>query len=396
MPWKECNRMDERLRFVARLLDGEKMAVVCREFGISRKTGYKIFNRYKDYGLRGLEDRARSPYRHPNKLPFQIETAILRIKREHMTWGAPKIREKLIKVYPMIKPPAISTTHALLDRHGLVKRRKRRRYRAQGTALSNARSPNALWCADYKGQFQLGNYRYCYPLTITDYRSRYLLTCEGLESTREAGAFPVFEHAFREFGLPAAIRTDNGVPFSSPHALFGLSRLSVWWLRLGIAIERIKPGHPQQNGRHERMHLTLKQEATKLPSYNFLQQQGRFDVFVEGYNNDRPHQALGGKYPGEVYTPSACEYHHPEVPEYPFHDRTIQVTQCGRICMDNRKIYLSTVFDGQYVGIREVADKIWLVSFMHYDLGFFDEEENRVEPVGNNPFAPKVLPMSSE
>ena len=396
MPWKECNRMDERLRFVARLLDGEKMAVVCREFGISRKTGYKIFNRYKDYGLRGLEDRARSPYRHPNKLPFQIETAILRIKREHMTWGAPKIREKLIKVYPMIKPPAISTTHALLDRHGLVKRRKRRRYRAQGTALSNARSPNALWCADYKGQFQLGNYRYCYPLTITDYRSRYLLTCEGLESTREAGAFPVFEHAFREFGLPAAIRTDNGVPFSSPHALFGLSRLSVWWLRLGIAIERIKPGHPQQNGRHERMHLTLKQEASKLPSYNFLQQQGRFDVFVEGYNNDRPHQALGGKYPGEVYTPSACEYHHPEVPEYPFHDRTIQVTQCGRICMDNRKIYLSTVFDGQYVGIREVADKIWLVSFMHYDLGFFDEEENRVEPVGNNPFAPKVLPMSSE
>jgi len=396
MPWKECNRMDERLRFVARLLDGEKMAVVCREFGISRKTGYKIFNRYKDYGLRGLEDRARSPYRHPNKLPFQIETAILRIKREHMTWGAPKIREKLIKVYPMIKPPAISTTHALLDRHGLVKRRKRRRYRAQGTALSNARSPNALWCADYKGQFQLGNHRYCYPLTITDYRSRYLLTCEGLESTREAGAFPVFEHAFREFGLPAAIRTDNGVPFSSPHALFGLSRLSVWWLRLGIAIERIKPGHPQQNGRHERMHLTLKQEATKLPSYNFLQQQGRFDVFVEGYNNDRPHQALGGKYPGEVYTPSACEYHHPEVPEYPFHDRTIQVTQCGRICMDNRKIYLSTVFDGQYVGIREVADKIWLVSFMHYDLGFFDEEENRVEPVGNNPFAPKVLPMSSE
>lgn len=313
-----------------------------------------------------------------------------------MTWGAPKIREKLIKVYPMIKPPAISTTHALLDRHGLVKRRKRRRYRAQGTALSDARSPNALWCADCKGQFQLGNHRYCYPLTITDYRSRYLLTCEGLESTREAGAFPVFEHAFREFGLPAAIRTDNGVPFSSPHALFGLSRLSVWWLRLGIAIERIKPGHPQQNGRHERMHLTLKQEATKPSSYNFLQQQGRFDAFVEGYNNDRPHQALGGKYPGEVYTPSAREYHHPEVPEYPFHDRTIQVTQCGRICMGNRKINLSTVFGGQYVGIREVADKIWLVSFMHYDLGFFDEEENRVEPVGNNPFAPKVLPMSSE
>jgi transposase InsO family protein len=396
MPWKECNRMDERLRFVARLLDGEKMASLCREFGISRKTGYKIFNRYKDEGLRGLEDRARSPYRHPNRLPFQVETAILRIKREHMSWGAPKIREKLIKLYPGIKPPATSTIHATLDRHGLVKRRKRRRYKAQGTELSHARAPNTLWCADYKGQFRLGNRRYCYPLTVSDYRSRYLLACEGLESTRETGAFPVFERVFKEFGLPAAIRTDNGVPFASPHALFGMSRLAVWWLRLGIAIERIKPGHPQQNGRHERMHLTLKQETTRPPSYNFLQQQARFDDFIEGYNQDRPHQALGGKYPGEVYTPSAREYHHPEVPEYPFHDRAIQVTQCGRICIGRRKINLSTVFGGQYVGIREVADQVWLVSFMEYDLGFFDQDENRVEPVGQNPFAPKVLPMSSE
>jgi transposase InsO family protein len=396
MPWKECNRMDERLRFVARLLDGEKMASLCREFGISRKTGYKIFNRYKDEGLRGLEDRARSPYRHPNKLPFQVETAILRIKREHMSWGAPKIREKLIKLYPGIKPPATSTIHATLDRHGLVQRRKRRRYKAQGTELSHARAPNALWCADYKGQFRLGNRRYCYPLTVSDYRSRYLLACEGLESTREASAFPVFERVFKEFGLPAAIRTDNGVPFASPHALFGMSRLAVWWLRLGIAIERIKPGHPQQNGRHERMHLTLKQETTRPPSYNFLQQQARFDDFIEGYNQDRPHQALGGQYPGEVYTPSAREYHHPQVPEYPFHDRTIQVTQCGRICVGRRKINLSTVFGGQYVGIREVADQVWLVSFMEYDLGFFDQDENRVEPVGLNPFAPKVLPMSSE
>jgi transposase InsO family protein len=396
MPWKECNRMDERLRFVARLLDGEKMASLCREFGISRKTGYKIFNRYKDEGLRGLEDRARSPYRHPNRLPFQVETAILRIKREHMSWGAPKIREKFIKLYPGIKPPATSTIHATLDRHGLVKRRKRRRYKAQGTELSHARAPNTLWCADYKGQFRLGNRRYCYPLTVSDYRSRYLLACEGLESTRETGAFPVFERVFKEFGLPAAIRTDNGVPFASPHALFGMSRLAVWWLRLGIAIERIKPGHPQQNGRHERMHLTLKQETTRPPSYNFLQQQARFDDFIEGYNQDRPHQALGGKYPGEVYTPSAREYHHPEVPEYPFHDRAIQVTQCGRICIGRRKINLSTVFGGQYVGIREVADQVWLVSFMEYDLGFFDQDENRVEPVGQNPFAPKVLPMSSE
>lgn len=396
MPWQECNRMDERLRFVARLLDGEKMAAMCREFGISRKTGYKIFNRYKDSGIRGLEDQARSPYRHPNKTPFQVEKAILQIKREHATWGAPKIRDKLVKVFPVIQPPAPSTIHAILDRHGLVKRRKRRRHRAKGTPLSVASSPNALWCADFKGQFLLGNKRYCYPLTITDQRSRYLLACEGLESTREVGAFPVFERAFKEFGLPVAIRTDNGVPFSSPHALFGLSRLAVWWLRLGINIERIKPGNPQQNGRHERMHLTLKKEATKPPGYNFLQQQARFDAFIEGYNCDRPHQSLQGKYPAEVYTPSAREYFHPEPPEYPFHDRTIQVTQCGRICIGRRKINFSTVFAGQYVGVREVGDEIWLVSFMDYDLGFFDQVENRVEPVGDNPFAPKVLPMSPE
>jgi len=388
--------MDERLRFVARLLEGEKMAVVCREFGISRKTGYKLFNRYKDDGLRGLEDRPKSPYRHPNRLPFQVETAILRIKREHTSWGAPKIRDKLAKVYPMIRLPAASTIHAVLDRHGLVRRRKRRRHKAQGTSLGQARSPNALWCADYKGQFRLGNHRYCYPLTLTDYRSRYLLACEGLASTREAEAFPVFERVFKEFGLPAAIRTDNGIPFASPHALFGLSRLSVWWLRLGIAIERIKPGHPQQNGRHERMHLTLKQETIRPPSYNFLQQQSRFDDFIEGYNHDRPHQALGGQYPGEVYTPSAREYHRPDAPEYPFHDRTVRVTQCGRICIGRRKINLSIVFADQLVGIREVADKIWLVSFMEYDLGFFDEVDNRVEPVGQNPFAPKLLPMSPE
>ena len=396
MPWQESNLMDERLKFVARLLDGEKMAVVCREFGISRKTGYKIFNRYKEFGLSGLEDRARIPYRHPNKLPFQVEKAILQIKQDHKSWGAPKIRDKLTKLYPMIRPPAVSTIHVILDHHGLVKRRKRRRYKAQGTDLSDAHSPNELWCADYKGQFQLGNHKYCYPLTITDYRSRYLFACEGLESTKENGAFPIFERVFKEFGLPAAIRTDNGVPFSSPHALYGLSRLAVWWLRLGIGIERIKPGHPQQNGRHERMHLTLKKEATKPPGYNFLQQQEKFDTFIEGYNNDRPHQSLGGKYPGEVYTPSAREYHHPDAPEYPFHDRVIRVTQCGRICIGRRKINLSTVFAGQYVGVREVADEVWLVSFMNYDLGFFDRDENRVEQMGQNPFAPKVLPMSSE
>ena len=190
------------------------------------------------------------------------------------------------------------------------------------------------------------------------------------------------------------MRTDNGIPFASPNALFGLSKLSVWWLRLGINIERIKPGHLEQNGRHERMHLTLKNEATKPASFNFLQQQERFDRLTRVYNKERPHQALIGVYSGDVYTPSARAYRPPDEPEYPFHDRTIRVTRCGCICIGKRKISLSTVFAGQIVGIREVADEIWLVSFMDYDLGFFDNEKARVEPT-LNPFAPeKVLTMS--
>ena len=204
--------MDERLRFVARRLDGEKMAPLCREFGISRKTGYKIFHRYKGCGLEGLTDRSRRPYRQANQLPMQIERLIVRLKKEKPAWGAPKIRERLRRQYPDVRTPAISTVHAVLDRHGLVKRRRRRRYRAQGTALSKADRPNELWCADYKGEFMLADRRYCYPLTITDFASRYLVSCEALTSTREVYAFAVFERAFKDFGLPQVIRTDNGVP----------------------------------------------------------------------------------------------------------------------------------------------------------------------------------------
>ena len=389
MPWRECKAMDERLKFVARLLNGEKMAVVCREFGICRPTGYKIFNRYKDHGLVGLEDRSRRPCRHPNKLPFQIERGILQIKKEHPSWGAPKIRDKLIRALPMIQPPAKSTVHAVLDRHGLVKRRNKRRYKAQGTQLRESHHPNGLWCAEYKGEFKLGNRQYCYPFTMTDYCSRYLLGCEALASTRTDFAFTVFERVFKEYGLPGAIRTDNGIPFASPNALFGLSRLSIWWLKLGLQIERIRPGQPEQNGRHERMHLTLKKEATKPASFNFLQQQERFDDFIDVYNHVRPHQALNGKYPGEVYTPSPRVYAVPNEPDYPMHDRTVRVTQCGRICIGRHKINLSVVFAGQTLGIREVDDNIWLVSFMHYDLGFFDLESGRVEPAPN-PFVPKL------
>src|SRR4029077_19613190 len=395
MPWKECHVMDERLRFVARRLEGEKMAPLCAEFGISRKTGYKIFDRYKDGGLTAFTDRSRRPYRQANRLPAPIEATIVRLKREYPGWGSPKIREKLRRQFSGPHLPAISTVHAVLDRHNLVKRRPRPQPTQSEPTLSRPTDPNALWCADYKGEFMLGDRRYCYPLTITDFASRYLLTCEALSTTQEKFAFTVFERTFKEFGLPYSIRTDNGVPFASAHALYGLSKLSVWWLRLGIHIERIQPGHPPQNGRHERMHLTLKTEATKPAAANVFQQQARFDTFLERYNHGRPHQALGMKVPADLYARSPRVYRGLDELTYPFHDHTITVTRCGRICFKRRKVNLSHVFAGQNVGVTQVAERIWLVTFMQFDLGYFDDETCRLEPI-DNPFGPKVLPMSPE
>jgi putative transposase len=388
--------MDERLRFVARRLEGETMSSLCEEFGISRKTGYKIFGRYQRIGVTGLTDRSRRPHRHANQLPVVVEKAIVGLKREFPHWGAPKIRERLSAKWPELQCPAISTVHATLDRHGLVRRRSRhRRPRLAGTPLSQPVAVNRLWSADYKGEFLLTNHRYCYPLTVTDFASRYLLACEALSTTKERYAFTVFERVFEEFGLPEAIRTDNGVPFASAHALYGLSKLAVWWLRLGIRIERIAPGHPQQNGRHERMHLTLKTEATRPAAANVLQQQQRFDAFQHQYNHERPHQALDMATPASRYQPSSRVYQGLEELEYPAHDWSAVVTRCGRICYQARKINLSQVFAGQRVGVKQTDDHIWLVTFMDYDLGYFDDETCRLEPI-DNPFGPKLLPLSPE
>ena len=395
MPWKESSVMDERLRFVARLLEGEAMTDVCRSFGISRKTGYKIFNRYKEHGLAALDDRSRRPMRYANQLPFQVENLIVEIKRGKPSWGARKIREILVKrLDGNVRVPAKSTVHAVLDRHGLVKRTSnRRRNKAMGTALSAVNQPNALWCADFKGEFKLGNRQYCYPLTVTDQASRSILMCEALESTKEATAFTAFERLFAERGLPDAIRTDNGLPFASPNGLYNLSKLSVWWLRLGIAIERIKPGKPTQNGRHERMHLTLKKEACRPARMNTLQQQARFDEFVSEFNDERPHEALDMKVPSAVYEASSRPYQGlPEI-EYPLHDRDILVTACGRICMYRKKINISSVLAGQRLGIKEVDDGIWLVSFMSHDLGYIDLEQKTLQTI-DNPFGSRLSPMS--
>ena len=386
--------MDERLRFVARLLDGDAMSDVCRDFGISRKTGYKVFSRYREHGAEALTDRSRRPVRYANQLPAQIESLIVTLKQEKPHWGARKIRELLLRrLAGDIRIPAKSTIHAVLHRHGLVKGLRRPRPRATGTPLSPGLAPNDLWCADFKGEFKLGNGAYCYPLTVTDHASRYLLLCEALDSTRENLAITAFEQLFLERGLPAAIRSDNGVPFASPNALFNLSKLAVWWLRLGIDIERIKPGKPQQNGRHERMHLTLKKEATRPPGMNSLQQQARFDAFLDEFNTERPHEALAMKMPAEAYVPSPRPYRGLPDLSYPLHDRDVLVTACGRICMHRKKINISGVLAGQRVGIKEVDEGIWIVSFMHYDLGYIDLEQKTLQPL-DNPFGARLLPMS--
>ena len=396
MPWRECSAMEERLRFVARLLDGDGMSGVCREFGISRKTGYKIFNRYKDEGLEALTDRSRRPVHYANQLPDQVERLIVDLKRDKPHWGARKIRELLVRrLNGDVRIPARSTVHAVLDRHGLVSqaRKRNRANKAVGTPLSQAIRPNDLWCTDFKGEFRTGNGRYCYPLTVSDQASRYLLLVEALESTREAPVIEAFVRLFKEHGLPAAMRSDNGLPFASPNGLYNLSKLSVFWLRLGLRLERIKPGHPQENGRHERMHLTLKKETTRPAGVNSLQQQVRFDDFLSEFNEERPHEALAMKTPAELYAPSSRPYRGlPEV-AYPFHDREILVTACGRICMHRKKINISTVMAGQRLGIKQVDEDIWLVTFMHYDLGYIDLEQRTLQTI-DNPFGTRLSPMS--
>ena len=341
-----------------------------------------------------LADRSRRPVRYANQLPGQVESLIVAARREKPHWGARKIRELLVRrLAGDVRIPSTSTVHAVLDRHGLVRRMGRRRRKAQGTPLSAGSAPNDLWCADFKGEFKTADGRWCYPLTVTDHASRFLLMCEAQQATREMPVIAAFKRLFAERGLPAAIRSDNGVPFASPNGLFNLSRLAVWWLRLGISIERIRPGCPQQNGRHERMHLTLKQETARPPASNAIQQQERFDAFQAEFNAERPHEALAMKTPAEAYMPSPRRYDGLPDVAYPLHDRDALVTACGRICMMRKKINLSTVLAGQRIGIKQVDDGIWLVSFMSYDLGYIDLEARTLQPL-DNPFGTRLLPMS--
>jgi transposase InsO family protein len=402
MPWKECTKVNERLKFVGRIANGEKMTDLCLEFGISRKTGYKILDRYNLEGPVGLMDKSRKPRINGRATNPYIERLVLKMKKERPTWGAPKIREMLLRKHPDVQVPVKSTVHAILDRNGLVKKRgNRTRFRAQGTNLRTTNEPNDLWCTDFKGQFRMLNNQYCYPLTITDHFSRYLLCCEGLSGTKNEESFPVFERVFKEFGLPEAMRSDNGCPFAS-QALFGLSRLSIWWLRLGIKLERIEPGCPEQNGRHERMHRTLKQEVAGNPGKNLLHQQEQLDYFHDDFNNERPHEALEMKLPKEVYKKSSREY--PKFLSnigYAVHDRVRTVSNCGSINLGKgKRVFISEAMGGQALGLSEEDYGIWQVSFMEYELGFFDEESMKFTP-GPNPFIidpklPLLVTESSE
>lgn len=386
MPWKDVGPMDERVRFVSRLLEGERMTDLCQEFGISRKTGYKFLSRYEKYGAAGLHDFSRKPKRLANQTPDEIEKIVVNYKKLKPTWGPKKLKVKLDDLHPGIIIPAASTIGEILERHGLVKHRNKRRFseKLYPTGLSQSTAANDIWAIDFKGHFRLLNNKYCYPLTVTDDFSRYLLGCDSLENTRTRPARECLEALFDQYGLPLIIRSDNGSPFSSL-SLGGLSELSVWWIRLGIRPERIQPGHPEQNGKHERFHLTLKAETTRPPAKNHLQQQEKFDAFQLTYNSERPHEALDMKVPTSLYTPSARPYSDKE-PEYPTHDLVVRVTDSGSFRFTSKKCgFLGRALRGQPIGFRKLENKLWIVHFANTQLGYWDEEQSKLLP--ENPLA---------
>lgn len=384
MPWRVSSPVSERMLFVTRLKAGERMTDLCREFGISRKTGYKLRDRFERLGPKGLFDASRRPHRLARQTPAAVRELFIEARKAHPTWGAKKLRECIATEQPGIRLPAASTICDWLQRAGLaVPRRRVRRVTPYGDALRTSKAPNDIWCVDYKGQFRLGNGKYCYPLTITDHFSRYLLACEGFEAINGDSARAVFEQLFETYGLPKAIRSDNGAPFAS-RGLLGLSRLSVFWLKLGIVPERIQPAHPEQNGRHERMHRTLKAETTRPAGATLLQQQERFDRFREEYNEERPHEALNQKCPAKIYRASSRPYRGTPELNYPLHDRIVRVYPSGHTNVLGRRsgsLFISEALAGENIGVRELEDGRLLLSFAAVDLGHLDPETNRFHPI---------------
>src|SRR6266568_4500881 len=382
MPWKETCAMNERVIMISEYLSGDySISDLSRRYGVSRRSVYKWIERHKDQGWAGLADLSRAPHHHPNALSPELEHLILQWKQERPLWGAPKIHAKLLALPGC---PSESTVSNVLQRHGLTRKTRRRRQATPSEQpFAHCLGANELWCADFKGWFSTGDGRRCDPLTISDAHTRYLLRCQATGGTTGVSAVkPLFIATFREFGMPGAIRTDNGTPFAST-GLGGLTALSVWWLRLGIRLERIMPGQPQQNGRHERMHRTLKEATASPPRSTLPLQQRAFDEFRREYNEQRPHEALGQKLPATVYAPSPRDYPErlPAPRGYPLEWRVRAVREAGQMKWRGRNVMLTKALWGQEIGLKPIADGLWAIYFEALELGEFDERQWRVRPV---------------
>lgn len=380
MPWKETNVMNEKVKFISAWLTHEfSITDLCKRFNISRYTGYTLIKRYELEGLPGLEERSRAHYSHPDKTNEETTDFILKAKTRYQHWGPRKLKLWLEIEFPERKWPAASTIGDILKRHGLVKERKKRKRTPPHTQpFIDCTGPNEVWSTDFKGQFKLGNQQLCYPLTISDNYSRYLIDCKCLEHPTYDAVKKQFERIFKQYGLPLAIKSDNGSPFASV-SIGGLSRLSVWWLRLGIMPERIKPGHPEQNGRHERMHRTLKEATAKPPKSTMHAQQMAMSQFKEEYNYERPHEALVNKRPAEVYEPSFRKYSGklPEV-EYGSNFMIKKVRTNGEVKIGGKSIYIGGVLSGEFIGLKEARNEQYEVYFTALKLGMLDVRLGKV------------------
>ena len=386
MPWTETSAVEQRMAFVREALrEVDSKAALCRRYGISRPTGDKWIRRYLAEGSQGLEDRSSAPLHHPNEVSAAVAERIVALRTRRMTWGPRKLKAYLHRREPWIAWPAASTIGELLGRRGLSGGRKRRRRTPPYTEpFVGCDSPNAVWCADFKGWFRTGDGRRCDPLTLTDAYSRYLLRCQAMADTGGEETRRVFESAFRQYGLPLAIRTDNGPPFAST-ALGGLSRLAVWWIKLGIVPERIEPGQPQQNGRHERMHLTLKQETAQPPRQSLRAQQRCFRRWLQEYNRERPHEALGQQPPQAYYARSVRSYpRRLASPSYSGSMEVRSVRHNGQIKWRGGRVYMSEVLAHEQVGLQRLTEGYWMVYFYAMLLGVFEERRKRVWSVAQS------------
>lgn len=389
MPWRESSPVSERKAFVRACTDRKrKIADICRQFGISEKTGYKYLKRYRDFGEAGLEDRSHAVLEHPFRISEEVQERVLALKREHPYYGPQLIHDRLVQHEPSKHWPAASSIGELLKRHGLVHRRRRRDHDQErahlNSYLTKASEPNLVWTADFKGQFRLntGLGVYCYPLTVMDLSSRFILGIRALDTVSVEQTRGQFTRIFREYGLPWVIRSDNGVPFAQHNALGRLGQLALWWVRLGIKPEHIRPGRPSENGAHERFHKTLKAAATKPASASLRSQQQRFDTFQEEYNDHRPHRSLEDrKPPREFYVSSARSF--PEkLPSLVYPDRAIRriVSTSGMIKWRNKSIFISSNMAGDYVGMIEEPDDSFSLLYGNLELGRIDAETTKFTP----------------